>query len=707
MPSPLLPTVGIQSDGGSRRQTTDMRLRAFTPNQNIAFSVKPSDNLKYAKEAADSISKYAQAIQAEKERALVNEAIGMYQEDLGAIETDYFNKKLDNAVNGFDDYQKSIKALEQKYGKVFNRGNMQSALNEKMSDYAIQARVNGRNHHDKEVQAKAGAELEARLDQSVDYFFTHIGSPFDKQNRAEVQGNMMALLSHKGITDPNSALYTETKQAYFDKAYYRPINAMISKDPRRALMYLEGVKDDISPMRYEELKYNAHYRMEMNAEMQARREARNAQREYNRALRDKTKALKVDQKTYDAYFAEELAKGLADNDSLPEDERIPESRVRWFAMENANAKWLEAKKQEEFITNQDTRNVTLINTAYQMAIESNKRQQFIENPFSFFTSDEIVSEMIRVYGKGIRAEAEKWVRQNLTDGYLSVDNDLVNSIPSMTDEEKVEAFGTPEKLSQYKFSGGTYQYVMNEVEKARANLESGKSSPFKKTVVDTIMPYFDLTSKDKSDPDKASNFILVNAIGSKVLKNLQSESRKDNRPLTELSVFTATQDYLESAEGQKFLKSAQEYEDRAKRVWNANKESLRVNRTNDRETQQIVYSIGLNYLNETGEMVDSDDKLFQLLVQKDKEIKNMCRENRENEFITKRLVLLGDPKDVDTSIGNTFDLKLYTEEDMKNPNNDPTGLGSIHFLLEKDRLRKQQEKIKAERLRQERENKGE
>lgn len=713
MPSPLLPTVGIQSDGGSRKQTTDMRLRAFTPNQNIAFSVKPSDNLKYAKEAADTISKYAQAIQAEKERALVNEAIGMYQEDLASIETDYYNKKLDNAVNGFDDYQKSIKALEQKYGKVFNRGNMQSALNDKMSDYAIQARVNGRNHHDKEVQAKAGAELEARLDQSVDYFFTHIGSPFDKQNRAEVQGNMTALLSHKGITDPNSALYTETKQAYFDKAYYRPINAMISKDPRRALMYLEGVKDDISPMRYEELKYNAHYRMEMNAEMQARREARNAQREYNRALRDKTKALKVDQKTYEAYYAEELAKGLADNDALPEEKRLPEKHIEMVAQELATAKYVESKKQEDFITNQDVRYVTLINNAYAMAIENNQKQQFLDNPFSFFNSEEIVAEIKRLYGNNDIKKAEKWVRQNLLDSNLSKENELVNSFYAMTDEEKVETYGTPEKLGQYQMSAGSYQVIMDGVEKAKTNIENGKSSPLKTTVVDAVMPYFKLTPKDKSDPDKGADFILVRAIGSKVLTKLQNEARKDGIPLTELSAFTATQEYLESSEGQKLLKGSQENENIVMRVWNANKESLRVNRTNDRETQQIVRTLSLKFFDANKRFVKDETELFNLLVARDHEIVNMCRENKEDEEVTKRLRLFGDPKDVDTSISNTFDLKYYTEKDLKNPNNDPTGLGSIHFWLERDRLQRQQERIEAERLRQAeeeqkaRENKGE
>jgi hypothetical protein len=593
MPSPLLPTVGIQSDGGSRKQTTDMRLRAFTPNQNIAFSVKPSDNLKYAKEAADTISKYAQAIQAEKERALVNEAIGMYQEDLASIETDYYNKKLDNAVYGFDDYQKSIKALEQKYGKVFNRGNMQGALNDKISDYALQARVNGRNHHDKEVQAKSLKELEGRVDKSVEHFFTQVGGPFDKQNHAEMVANVRAYLAEQGYSDPNSEAYQLESKKIFDKAFYGPIRSLISRDPHRALVYLDKLKDDISQIGYAQFYEIAQDRIETLSIRAAQRaeiaEARKAREDAKRTAESEKELKKrlspLEAKDIAEIFQKHKEKVIREFEEEELHQYRPDNKTDyWTVYSRAYGRTLkevaDTNQERKAYQSQDNMATAFIISTYDQKKAIGQGGIFKKDPYSQFTAEE--RAIIRgLYPNSTVDQINESINKTLNERETDSTYAYEKNILQMSESELLEL----DPNTVYQNVSGAFVPVFNEkIEKARQNAAEGKIQNGNSDINNLI--YSEGFGKDVKDKNKVENLFyknMANDIQSDMIREMRYEAtdKNGNVDISKLSPQRQQSywySYKSRPEIQQRIEAIKNFDKMINNTWENHKAELSVNR---------------------------------------------------------------------------------------------------------------------------------
>lgn len=534
----LLPTVGLRNDGTSRRLSTDMRVRNFTPDRNIAFSIRPSENMKDGIAIADTIEKYQLAMKAEKERALVNEAVSLYQEDLASIETDYMNKKMDHAVNGFEDYQNSIKNLEKKYGQVFKDSRMQQALNSRASDYAVQARVNGRNHHDKEVQAKSFKELEGRLDKSVEHFFTHVGSPFDKQNHDEMLANMQAYLSEQGYSDPTSDAYQLASKNYFDKAFYGPIRSLISRDPQRALMYLEKVKGDISQMGYAQFYEIAQDKIETNAIRAAQRaeiaEARKArleakkQAEIERAWQERTEPLKPFQIAQmqaknmgDVIKEYEAEQGQEYNPDNPVDKFTVYSRAYGRTMKQVDV----INSERLAVKNESNLSNAFIMNTYHRLKAIGKDGDFKRDPLSCFTAEE--KGLIRSLHPN---ETDEQINDSINSSIIERNTDSTyayeKKILQMSDSELLE-LDEGEVLSNV--SSAFVPTFQNKLAQARQNAVDGKIQNGNKDVNNLILSEsFDIDMKDKNKVENLFYVNMTNDLHSDMLNQMRAEAKDRN-----------------------------------------------------------------------------------------------------------------------------------------------------------------------------------
>lgn len=675
----LLPTVGLKNEGYPRRLSTDQRAKAFMPNAGIAFSVKPSESMKDGIAIADTIEKYQLAIKAEKERALVNEAISLYQEDLKSIETDYFNKKVDNAIKGFEDYQKSIKNLEAKYGKTFNNTRMQQALNTRMSDYAVEARVNGRNWHDKQVQAKSLLELEGRLDKSVEHLWVNMGGPFDNRNHEEMNANMVALIAEKyGITDPTSDAFRKISKEYYDKAFYGPIRAMISRDPNRALVYLDRVKGDISDMGYAQFVELAKDRIETNAiraeqkrEIKERRDFLEQQRrdaETEKALKALTQPLNsVEiQNIFQKHLNESIIEWETKNNRKYNEKNLIE---KFYVNSQAYSKTsLEVEatnlQRKQSSTAQGTVD-GLVMSRYAYLEKIGQGWKFKNEPESCFDENEwaLVKD---VYGKGDNVSTREAISKLIIDRQSTQSISKEKELSEMSNSELVEACKDLKGVLNNVSSAFANKLVNEMLPKAQKEISEGKIDNSHKEMKDLIFKeIFDIKPKDRNEHLFESN--LADDMYRDMLDKMRASARDSNGRLDLSKMDKGHQlafwySYQQDATVKMKIQAMKDYDDLIDDFWSKYKEALQVNR-DEKTAKADLGRVASDYYYKHNLTLPSENELYNEVTRLDQERNARRREfykahgvgyQSDIQFLRDNLLFFGDPLWNDPSVANSL-----------------------------------------------------
>jgi len=250
----LLPTQQVHLNGGNAHGVQS-RFHSPTPDKSIAFQVDPNRNITMMKDAVEAITKHLEDVQKEKEDALIAQASNLYQEAVASETNRYENLQGENAVKGFEDFQKNITDLDSEFGKTFKNSRLQSGLNKLKQNTTLNARINGRNWHDKQVYAFAKSERLATLETTSRNYINNFGSPNDKNNLTQLQYAIDDIIQKDhGVMDKDSDLYKQYAQTYYGKAFKPSLALQIKENPSMAKVNLERVRPLISDELYRELK---------------------------------------------------------------------------------------------------------------------------------------------------------------------------------------------------------------------------------------------------------------------------------------------------------------------------------------------------------------------------------------------------------------------------------------------------------------------
>lgn len=447
----LTPTQGLSlktADGGVSGRAT-----AFTPNQQIAFQRSTTSDMSMMNDAIEAITKHLEDVQKQKQESLVNQASSLYQEAVRSEQTRYQNLQGENAINGLEEYQKNITDLNKQFAGTFKNSTMQQMLSKEMENTTLNARINGRNWHDKQVYEFAKTERLSKLESTGDNFIYNIGSPNDKNNLTEMQKALDNIIkTDHGVIDPNSEMYKQLSQTYYDKAFKAPLGAQIDTNPSMARVNLERVKDLISPELYASLskEIKQEQKKQYNEYLTTEKLKLELQEAQDKKLNDfwtkdmnYSDYVKVMDKHYD-----NLKKEFASKHGIKVDD-ITENQKKALYSEAKELADAEKDNHDAIVyrfNNQTARMTHMVQGSVAKAIESGS---FNRNaPLACLDED---TKLMVIDRLGSEEKAEKFLKERAIELYENKDSTGGDKFYLMTKKEQAELAQVPVKLEKFYF----------------------------------------------------------------------------------------------------------------------------------------------------------------------------------------------------------------------------------------------------------------
>lgn len=422
----LLPTASLQLKEG--------RFNGAPTDAKIPWQVDPAaDQRKLLIETAGAVGNFLNKVNETRKGLEVQKAVNEYHKELNQIQQDYKLQKGNNAVNGYESFQKSVEDLGKKYQNFFSDSKMQSAFEQASMGLQTSAQMEGSNWYASNVwqvdyDQKSAAKTLAQND-----FVINFNSPMESGYYTSYLGTVAQLARLDGKdTDPKEL------QAYVQNDIDDLVKAAVSyqidvQNLGGAAAGLERYKSKISGKTYVALKAEIYQKQvfwqehnERMATMRKQREAAEAQRGLALLQKD------ITERTSPLSNAQIIA--IKDPSSSEH-----QAAVKKVIVNNPN------DSKEQILRKVDAELDNMI------AWENDQRTKMN-------SAERNIHESIRGY-----LDAARFESANNGNGYIDTD-DLLKCLPDDVRENALQIYGSVEKLTEEMgkiFDMGTYGVNVN------------------------------------------------------------------------------------------------------------------------------------------------------------------------------------------------------------------------------------------------------
>ena len=532
----LLPTQQVHLNGGNAHGVQS-RFHSPTPDKSIAFQVDPNRNITMMKDAVEAITKHLEDVQKEKEDALVQEASNLYTEAVNSTLGEYESQKGENAVKGFDEFQKNITDLNTDFGKTFKNSRLQSDLNKARQNATLNARINGRNWHDKQVREFAQKERLATVQVAGDTCIQNMGTPNDKNNFAQLEKAIEKVVSiDEGILDKTSNLYKERTEYYYDEAFKDALGAQIEENASMAKVNLERVKGLISQNLY--TKYASAIKKEQKRQYAESLQIQALQNSLKEAEEKRINDFYSNELTYTGYenikknHKEELLKDYMKENKISDKKNVPQSvlnDIEKQATARANRDRIAHNANVYRIKNENAQLADVVSDELQPVLQSNDFN--INSPLGNIRKETKDILVLRMGQK----KAEDFVRDRAFEMSLNADSHSGDDFFMFTPDEQFRIFNDKQSFDSYisnnKVSLADKWRITQHMNTLAQKMQNGESVYVKPvlSIRDTVVK--DLFKKNKfGDLTEPEEKRIVSKVLDKVQSKLNLEYQKTKDP---------------------------------------------------------------------------------------------------------------------------------------------------------------------------------
>lgn len=532
----LLPTQQVHLNGGNAHGV-QMRFHSPTPDQSIAFQVDPNRNITMVKDAFEAITKHLEDVQKEKEDALVQEASNLYTQSVNSTLNEYESQKGENAVKGFDEFQKNITDLDADFGKTFKNSRLQSDLNKARQNATLNARINGRNWHDKQVREYAQGERLATIQVAGDTCIQNMGTPNDKNNFEQLGKAIEKVINiDKGILDKNSAQYKVQSEYYYDEAFKDALGAQIAENASMAKVNLERVKGLISQNLY--TKYASAIKREQKRQYAESLQIQALQNNLKEAEEKRINDFYSNELTYTGYenikknHKEELLKDYMKENKISDEKKVPQSvlnDIEKQATVRADRDRIAHNANVYRIKNENAQLADVVSDELQPVLQSNDFN--INSPLGNIRKETKDILVLRMGQK----KAEDFVRDRAFEMSLNADSHSGDDFFMFTPDEQFRIFNDKQAFDSYisnnKVSLADKWRITQHMNTLAQKMQNGESVYIKPvlSIRDTVVK--DLFKKNKfGDLTEPEEKRVVSKVLDKVQSKLNLEYQKTKDP---------------------------------------------------------------------------------------------------------------------------------------------------------------------------------
>ena len=623
----LLPTQQVHLNGGNAHGVQS-RFHSPTPDQSIAFQVDPNRNITMMKDAVEAITKHLEDVQKEKEDALVQEASNLYTQSVNSTLNEYESQNGENAVKGFEDFQKNITNLDSDFGKTFKNSRLQSDLNKARQNATLNARINGRNWHDKQVREYAKGERLATIQVAGETCIQNMGTPNDKNNFAQLGQAIEKVINvDKGILDKESPQYKVWSEYYYDEAFKDALGAQIEENASMAKVNLERVKGLISNTLY--TKYASAIKKEQKRQYAESLQIQALQNNLKEAEEKRINDFYSNELTFTGYenikknHKEELLKDYMKENKISDAKKVPQSvlnDIEQQATTRANRDRIAHNARVYRIKNENAQLADVVSDELQPVLQSNDFNIF--SPLGNLRKE---TRDILVFRMG-QKKAEDFVRDRAFEMSLNADSHSGDDFFMLTPDEQFRIFNDKQSFDSYisnnKVSLADKWRITQHMNTLGQKMQNGESVYVKPvlSIRDTVVK--DLFKKNKfgdlTEPEEKR-------IVSKVLDKVQSKLNLEYQKTKDPTVYGDPQHILDLFYHEKLYSLPQlkqeieEFRDTCNDVYKLYDRTVygedRVRWTSNRgkqECEQLIKEKGIDFEKKNGRYPTKDELIVEL-----------------------------------------------------------------------------------------------